>query len=353
MEIHQLLAGFRTGDAISNYVLELNSIFQEMGYKSNIYVVPEHVCTDLKKIGISYLKHKEVSSPENILIYHFSLGSKASDYFLKASDKKFLIYHNITPAKFFRLLDSQAAKVLDHGREELKELASVTESAIGVSEYNRRELQEAGFAKTAVLPLAISQNYLNTKPSKKILQKHNKKIKKIITVGRIAPNKKIEDIIKTFYFYKKTINPHSQLILIGGYEGTEKYHTYLKTLLMELDLKDVLFSKHIPLNELIAHYYTADAFLSMSEHEGFCLPLLEAMHFGLPVFAFNSSAISETLNNSGILILKKDFKTIAELIDKILDNEERKTKLIARQKQRVEEFNQHDLKQKLKNILDF
>ncbi|MFC2140607.1 glycosyltransferase, partial [Candidatus Auribacterota bacterium] len=146
-------------------------------------------------------------------------------------------------------------------------------------------------------------------------------------------------------------DPYARLILIGGYEGMEKYHIYLKTLLTELDLADVTFAKHITLSDLVAYYSIADAFLCMSEHEGFCIPLLEAVHFNVPIFAFNACAIPETLSGGGILILKKDFKQIAELIKLVLENDKTKTKLVQEQKEKMRVFERQDLKRQLETIL--
>jgi len=351
MEIHQLLAGFRAGDAIGNYALELQSIFKELGYKSHIYAIDEHICAKSKALSFSHLKHREVSQKTNILIYHFSLGSQATDYFINTPDKKILIYHNITPAKFFRSLDNQTANFLSQGRKELNQLASYANLALGVSEYNRQELEEAKFKNTAVIPLILSQAYLETEPSKKILKLKNKE-KIFLSVGRIAPNKKIEDIIKFFYFYKKTIDSQAKLFIVGGFERMGKYYRYLKSLLIELDLIDVTFAGHVSLKDLLAYYSISDAFICMSEHEGFCIPLLEAMYFKIPVFAFSACAIPETLENSGIIIYEKKFRQVAELVNNILSHDTLKEKIIKKQSQRVKNFNRETLKQKLIAILE-
>lgn len=351
MEVHQLVSGLRTGDAIGNFAFELKGYLEEAGYKSNIYSIPEHTCIDLKNSSIDFKEHK--SNKDNILIYHFSLGSPATDYFKEAADKKIMIYHNITPAKFFRAFEPETAKTLESGREELKTLAGVPDIAVGVSKYNCGELTSAGFEKTEILPLTVCNEYLETEPSKKILKecKRNKG-KTLLSVGRIAPNKKIEDIIKTFYFYKKTIDPYARLILVGGYQETDGYYQYLKTMITDLYVRDIIFAKHTPLNELLAYFKGADAYITLSEHEGFCVPLIEAMQFELPVFAYSSSAIPETLNGAGVLIKQKDYKKTAELINSVLTNKDLYDKIIKKQNARLADFKPENTKNKFLQIIE-
>lgn len=351
MEVHQLVSGFRSGDAIGNFAIELQTYLTQAGFKSDIYSIPEHTCVDYKDRGIDFKKHK--SNKDNILIYHFSLGSPATDYFKEAADKKIMIYHNITPAKFFKAFEPNTAKILNAGREELKALAGVPDISVGVSQYNCGELKDAGFTKTEILPLTICNDYIETKPSAKIIKECKKcKGSVILSVGRIAPNKKVEDVVKTFYYYKKTIDPFARLILVGGYDETNGYYHYLKTLIKDLDIKDIIFAKHTPLDELLAYFQAADAYLTMSEHEGFCVPLIEAMQFGLPVFAYGSSAIPETLNGAGVLIKQKDHKKTAELINNVLTNKDLHAKIIKKQNARLLDFKPENTKTKFLEIVN-
>jgi len=133
-------------------------------------------------------------------------------------------------------------------------------------------------------------------------------------VGRVIPNKKFEDVIKTFYFYKRYFNPDSQLILAGDYRGMERYHAGLQELVGRLALTDVHFTGHVDFPELVSCYRAASCYLSMSEHEGFGVPLLEAFHMRVPVIGFAAGAVVETMNGGGLLLRKKDFPATASLI---------------------------------------
>ncbi|MDE6102076.1 MAG: glycosyltransferase, partial [Ruminococcus sp.] len=153
----------------------------------------------------------------------------------------------------------------------------------------------------------------------------------------IAPNKKQENIIKTFYFYKKT-NPDSRLILVGSYAGMENYYERLETYVKALGLSDVIFTGHVKFSEILAYYRIADVFLCMSEHEGFCVPLTEAMFFNVPVIALNAGAVSGTLGGSGILLPDNDPVFASEMIEYTLNNSDFRRHITDGQKKRLADF---------------
>jgi len=350
MEINQLVAGFSSGDAISNYTRELQKIFRSWGYRSEIYVQPSSIDPRVIDLCRPMSEHEEHSSHENIMIYHFSIGAMASDYFQNIPDTRVVIYHNITPAHYFAMINPEMAKFLKEGRRELFELAPVTNLALGVSEYNRREMEEAGFKNTDVLPLTVDWSGMDGKPSRKMIKKYSGKGEILLFVGRLVPNKKIDDLLKTFYYFK-LIKPNSKLILVGKYKDTLKYYDYLKNIIHNLDLKDVVFAGHTTHAELLAYYKLASVYLCLSEHEGFCLPLMEAMHFGVPVMAYAAAAVPDTLAGSGVLIKEKNYPAIAEMAALACDNAEFRKKIIEGQYHRLEEFRSFPLEEKLKELL--
>lgn len=352
MQIHQLIPGLSVGDAVTNHALEIQKILRGMGIPSELFSVPRHVSPHLKKVGHDYREHAPLSSPKNGVIYHFSIGSELSQYFQQLPDKKVMIYHNITPAKYFRGLNDQKALDVEEGRKQLETLSSVPDLALGVSNYNRLELVEAGYAKTGVFPLILDPTQWNLPPRRGILNQYRDGKVNILFVGRSVPNKKIEDVLKVFYYYQKTIQPRSRLLLVGPYVGMEKYVAYLKALALELDLQNVVFTGHVSDAELKTYYRVADLYLCMSEHEGFCIPLLEAMHFNVPIVAYDACAIRETLGENGVLIKNKNYVEIAELMDKILSNEKLKLSLTKNQKERLAEFNVSHATSRLKKVLE-
>ena len=226
------------------------------------------------------------------------------------------------------------------------------EYSLADSKYNAEELMELGYKKIEVLPILISFDDYEKEPKKEIIEKYKDGKKNILFVGRVAPNKMHEDIIKSFYYYKKYINRNSRLILAGNSKGFEKYFELLKKLVDRLELtEDVIFTGHTKFNEILAYYRIADLFLCMSEHEGFCVPLVESMYFKVPILAYNSSAIKGTLNNSGVIVNKKDYFLISELMNLIIENEDINKQIIEKQNQRLKDFETEKIGDRLLKII--
>jgi glycosyltransferase involved in cell wall biosynthesis len=345
MQIHQILPTLSPADAIGNEVQLMQKLFQEWGYTSYIFADNWHPDTPAKK----YNDYKKYSQKENILIYHYAIGSDITDFFKKVPDHKILIYHNLTPAEFFKGINKELYNVLIRGRDSLSSLVHSVELAIGDSEYNRQELETLGFSRTAVLPILIDfDTYHRFNPS--VIKKYSDNYVNLLFVGRIAPNKKQEDILKIFYYYK-SINPKSRLFLVGGFYGCERYNDILHDIVKKLQLSDVVITGSVPFEDLVSYYKIADIFLCMSEHEGFCVPLIESMFFNIPIIAYKSTAVPHTLGNSGILVKEKKYSEIAELINMISEDNILKKRLVELQKERHAEFTFENNKKKFRQIM--
>ena len=302
------------------------------------------LCHDFRE----YPKYDEAG---NILVFHFSIGSQFLSLLRELECRKIIKYHNITPAKFFLGIDRQAAERLEQGREELKHFTQIVDLALGDSEYNRLELEKAGYKNTGVVPILLKLSSLECEPDLKVLRTNAAAFTNVLFVGRVVPNKKSEDIIRCFYYYQKTINPGSRLFFVGSYQGMQNYYSYLKGIVSELGLTNVVFSGHVSQAELAAYYRLADLFLCMSEHEGFCIPLLEAMHCDIPVIAYRAAAVGETLNGAGILVNRKRFEEIAEMMDLLMKDKALRQQVIADQKKRLADFSPEKTEKKLREYL--
>jgi len=336
MEIHQFLTSYSYGDAIGNEALEIRNYLRENGYKSEIFALFYH--PKYSNQIINYLEYDSHASEDNIVIYHFSIGSKITKKFLRIPDKKVIIYHNITPHEFFLDYHRILAKDCYKGRIELRSLSDKVDLALGDSFYNEKELKEAGFPKTGVLPLVMNFPKFNIEPVPvlKELFKDNKT--NILYVGRIIPNKKIEDVIKTFHIYNKVFNKKSRLFIVGENRGFERYYSALINLVKTLDVKNIHFTGHIPEDELVSYFKLSDIYLHMSEHEGFCAPVPESFFLNIPVIAFDAGAVKETMNGGGLLLKKKKHLSTAALIDKIVNNDIFRNKLLKTQKDAVGKY---------------
>jgi glycosyltransferase involved in cell wall biosynthesis len=262
-------------------------------------------------------EYREVSSPETVCVYHFSIGSAAGRLIHGAPDRLVVVYHNITPARFFLGFHPHLAGLCHHGRRELEAFAGRAELGLGDSEFNRAELEAAGFSRTAVLPIVLDLSLYDRPPSPVVRRRYDDGRVNVLFVGRVIPNKRFEDLIRSFAVFQRWLNPRSRLLLVGDTRGFERYLHRLRELVRELRLEEVVFTGQVDDDELYAYYRVADVFLCLSEHEGFCVPLQEAMHFHLPVIAYDAGAVRETLHGGGVLLGDKSPDLVADLLDRV------------------------------------
>lgn len=336
MAIHQFLTSYSYGDAIGNEALEIRNYLRAKGYESEIFVLFYH--PKYSDQVINYLEYDKYSSKDNIVIYHFSIGSKITKKFLRIPDKKVIIYHNITPHHFFLDYHRILAKDCYKGRIELKSLSDKVDLALGDSEYNESELKETGFRKTGVLPLVMNFEKFESPPVPVFDDLFHDDKTNVLYVGRIIPNKKVEDVIKTFHLYNKFFNKNSRLFIVGENRGFERYYSALLSLTEDLNVKNVHFTGHIPEDELISYFKLADIYLHMSEHEGFCAPVPESFFLNIPVIAYNEGAVKETMNNGGVLLNRKEFIKTAALMDKIITDKDLREDILKSQKEALKKY---------------
>lgn len=347
MKISQFVAGMSVGDAITNYVFSLDRMMQDWdSVETDIYYIDEHVPQALKNKGKPFEEYRSISSEENIVVYHFANGSELAPFIRSLKDKKVMIYHNVTPGYYFEQISPERVVIQNEGRAQLKSLVGHFDLALGVSQFNCDELNALGFRSTGVIPLTLDEDLLNVKPSLKVINENQDHIDNIICVGRIAPNKKIEDVLRVMYYLQRTCDLNNRLFLVGSFGGMERYQMYLKNLIQELGLKRVVWSGHVSQSDLVAFYKIAKVFITMSEHEGFCVPIIEAMRFGVPVIARATSAIPETMGKEGVLFQGKNYLKIAELTYEVIKNQSLRQDVIRGQKNRIEHFNYDKIAQK-------
>lgn len=334
MRIHQFHPSFSPSDGICNSMLEIQKLCLENGFNSNIFA--QFIHPKLRKNAFVYNKIAKKLGSKDVLLIHYSIGSPLFKTIIELPVKKILIYHNVTNPKFFEGIDSELYINTTRGLQELRAFADKVDHAFADSTYNKQDLENKGFKNVKVTPLIVDFDKYNLKPDKKVINKFNDNWKNIIFVGRIAPHKKQEDVIKSFYVYKTFLNPKSRLFIVGL--AVDTYIEALKKLVKDLKLEDVFFPGHISFNELLSYYHLADCFVCMSEHEGFCVPLLESMYFEIPIIAFHSTAVPETLGSSGILLKDKDYLLIAELVNNLCTNEELQKEVVSNQNKRLKDF---------------
>jgi glycosyltransferase involved in cell wall biosynthesis len=316
--IHQVLATLGYGDAIGNEVLGIQRVLRDAGYQSDIFVQTAE--SRVEHLTRHYSELRDVSHPDNNLIHHFSIGSRASRLAYALPDRMVLIYHNITPPEYFVDINKELVRLCFRGRRELALYRTRCDLALGDSEYNRQELEALGFSPTGVLEVVPGFDHLAGPPNYVSAGAFADDWVNVLFVGRVIPNKRFEDLIKAFHAYKTFFNPRARLLLVGSHAGFDRYVTMLHGLIARLDVRDVHLVGHVSDEELAAYYEVADVFVCASEHEGYCVPLIESFHMGVPVLAYAATAVPATMDGAGVLYANKDPMHLAGLIHAVVDD---------------------------------
>jgi glycosyltransferase involved in cell wall biosynthesis len=346
--INQFLPNLTYGDAISNHAIWIRDELRKRGFRSEIYVrfIDNRVAQEC------HVFKPEALHASDAAIYHHSIGTELTPHLVEFTGPKCLIYHNITPAEFFLPYRPEFAAILTEGREDLRRLAPHFPISYSVSAYNAHEMAEAGFREPGILPLPIDPAKWAVTPDPALMSALQDGRTNLLFVGRFAPNKKQDDLIVAFSHYL-ALDPEARLILVGKPEEQDPYVAHLRQTVSSLALEDsVLFTGSVTDAQLAAYYRTAHLFWSMSEHEGFCVPLIEAMWFNVPVLAFKSSAIPETLGDAALMFTgKNDPAALAALARLMIIDNHLREKMLRAQRQRRAAFLPEQVQPRLNGLL--
>lgn len=349
-KVHQILATLGYGDAIGNEVLGICRTLRAAGYESEIIV--DNADPRLEDLTIDYQDVVHEVGPEDILIHHFSIGSRASRTAYALPARMILIYHNITPPEFFLGVHPQLVRQCYHGRRELMAYRDRVDLALGDSEFNRQELEALGFAPTDVLPVVPDFAHLEVAPDQRVLDAYDDDWTNILFVGRVIPNKRPDDLIRFFHAYKTLFNPRARLILAGAQHGVDDYVAQLHSLVARLGVQDVFIVGQVTNAELTALYDCADLFLCASEHEGFCVPLIESFYKRVPVLAYAATAVPATMDGGGVLYDDKDPARVAALMHAMITDHDMTDRILVNQDQALDRLLAHDFAGTLLRFVD-
>lgn len=339
MEIHQVLVGASAGDAITNEALQLQRLLRRVG-PSEIFA--RYIGEGVE--GIRFLEEyagiESARGGQNLLILHSSIGEPAVfDFLLDRPERLVLRFHNITPPAMFERYDPPFARILAEGLRELAALRDRSVLALADSAFNAGSLQEMGYGKIRVAPLLLDLDEFVSIPPKPIpsLSLPPAGTPLILFVGRVAPSKGYHDLVKAFHVLKTYLHPKAQLWCVGGKEHGA-YRAAVDRFVRELGLRDVVFPGTISDPQLASVFRRADVYLSLSAHEGFGVPLLESMAHGVPVVAWNTTAVGDTVGDAGILLAGRGPLEAAEAVHAVLEDRGLREGLVARGRRRAAHF---------------
>ena len=350
MIVNQWVPAAHRGDAIGDSARRVREMLRRAGHQSDIYAltIDEVLRGDVLPFS------DPGSRAGDITIFHFALPSAMTEAFRSLGGVRILQYHNITPAGFFAPYDPQLFRLAALGREELASLAGQVDLALGDSEFNRLELEELGFVRTGVFPIAVDTERITRGPRLPALENIlSDGLINILFVGRIVPNKRIEDHIRLAEQYKRYIDSYYRFIFVGRYDGLPRYYNAIRAMILQYRMLPdrFLFPGAVTDGELAAYYRWADVYVSLSEHEGFCVPLVEAMAADVPVLAYAAGAVPETLGGAGLVFAPKDLEFAAEMVGSLVYDRDVRTDIIQGQRRRLADFALPRVESRLRDVL--
>ncbi|MFL5823896.1 MAG: glycosyltransferase [Solirubrobacteraceae bacterium] len=338
MKVSQVLSAAGAVDAVTNQALAWSQHFQRWGWGGEVFSARPPV--GMRRHQIRPLE--DLDPTEGILLLHYSGFGRNLERLVNGSSTTLLLSHNVTPSEWFWVHEPLEGVNCKLGRDQLYELAEGANRLAGVSDYNAQELREVTGREADVIPVLFDRARLGpasdgdrspaTSPSAVSSPT-------VLFVGRLAPHKRQDLVIRAFAEYREAV-PEARLVLVG-HPLSPAYGRHLAELAEELAPGGVQFEDGIPQADLADRYREADAFLCLSEHEGFCIPLLEAFHFGVPVVARDTAAVGEVAGDAGILVEGDDgLGTIAHLLRIVSEDAELAAELRARGERRLALYDQ-------------
>lgn len=350
--VHQLTPSFAPRDAIGNHILHVQAVLREMGLRSEIYV--GDAWREVAHLASPFRELTSHPGEPTWLLYHASTGSPIADFLRERPEPKLVDYHNITPASMFGPWEPHVGVELQAARRQLAELAPHTAFAMADSSYNEAELVGLRYSPTAVVPILFDQATFAEAVDERALERLRSSTRGSVWlfVSRIAPNKAHHDLINAFAVYRRVYDQHAVLRIVGG-SASHAYLTALEELRSALQLDDAIdFTGNVSDAEKAAHFEAADVYVSTSDHEGFGVTLLEAMHHDLPVVAYGSSAVPETMGDGGLCLDSKEPTRVAAAVHRVLTDAPLRDALAAAGRRRLAAFDLPVTQARLREVIE-
>jgi glycosyltransferase involved in cell wall biosynthesis len=338
--IHQFVPTLVGRDAVGGHTREVQRTLTSMGIESEIFA-----CSSPGIRGIARPIWAFADKPtrgDTYLLYQASTGSWIAEMLLKRLEPMIVDYHNITPPVFFAPWEPKVAAELAAGLRQVQRLAGRAVAGWGDSSFNESDLLRFGYRRTRVVPILFDPSTFERDVDETALGRMQAARSgggaDWLFVGRLAPNKAQQDLVKALAAYRQAFDPKARLHLVG----VASSHAYLKALerfVAELGLSDAVeITGSVSAGELSAYYRSADVFVCASEHEGFCVPFLEAMHHRVPIVAFGAAAVPETLDGAGLVLRSKSPQVFASAVARVLADSGLRERLMGAGTARLADF---------------
>lgn len=351
MRIDQWVPALHRGDAIGDSARLMRDAFRSWGHEADVYAL--ELDLDLEGDGRKWSDWRP-GGPSDVVLLHYALPSLLTPALKEHRGRRVLLHHNITPPEFFVGYEPEMVRICALGRAELPTLAEHVDLGLADSEFNRQDLEAAGFGRTGVLPIYLDFDRYDEAPAPGFRRLLDDGRPNLLFVGRLAPNKRQDDVIRLAAYWKRFIEPGVRVVLVGKLPRRRAWLDALQSLMYEQGFTpwDVLFTGHVDHRELLASYGASHVFVSMSEHEGFGVPLVEAMRLRVPILAYATTAVADTLGDAGVRFTSKPFDVMAETAHRLATDMALRDTVLAGQDRRVREFAPAAVEARLRAYVD-
>ncbi len=339
--IHQFVPSLAPRDAIGSHTLAVQSLLGEIGFESEIFA--DEIKPELEGRAQPYARYRRRPyRPDTWLLYQSSIGSPIAGFLAERQEPKLLNYHNITPACLLEGWDPLVGESVTNGRRQLHLLAPGVPAAIAVSRFNREELRAIGYRWVTVVPPLIDLRAFDHEVDRQTAH-HVEDARAgggaaLLFVGRISPNKAQHDLVKVLLAYRRAYDRAAQLYLVGS-SFSAAYRDALLGFAAALGLEGAVhLTGSVTPEQLTAYYQAADVFVCCSDHEGFCIPLVEAMYHDLPIVAYGAAAVPETVGGAGLVLGTRDPVRMAAAVHRLIADADLRQALVAAGQARLADF---------------
>lgn len=349
--IHQFLTRCERGDAVSTHALHLQAWFAKFA-ESRLFVERVH---DGVTGGARPASEYEPDD-HDVVVLHAAIHSPLVDVVAGAPGRKVVDFHNFTPARFYAEWDPPVARLLERTADQLAQLAPIVDLALADSTFNAQELASLGFRHPVVVPIMTELDAFDhagdASAAAALAADRARGGARWLFVGRVCPNKGQHHLVRALALYRRHVDPDARLWLLGS-DFTPTYTDALRRLARTLGIADAIdLPGAVPFGALVEHYRAADVFVSASEHEGFGVPLLEAMHCGVPVVAHAAAAVPETVGDAAVLVASVDPGELAAAAASVTRDGALRSELVARGRRRAERFAPGAVEDRLRTVLE-
>lgn len=353
--IYQIIEDIKDPGIVRNDVIALNSMLNELGYETKI-CAEEYAPGCIEEAVYPFSDALYLDSGDLAFIHISKLRGNAIVKFAGLNCLKGIVYHGITSPSFYKHYNEKTFLDLLKAQKRLVYLSDKVQYCIADSTWAKSELKDIGYeCPIDVVPLALPFDAYKEKPFAPLLKRESRyRGSLVLSIGHIAPEKRCEDAIRMFAYYKRHFDHNAHLVFVGIFKSMDPYYVALRKYIDLLNVEGIVFAGQVEHDRLLAYYLSADVLLCQSEYEGFCVPLVEAMLFDLPIVAYDSTAIGETLGGAGALLDTKDPRQTAAVVDRVVRDGELRSAMVQRGRCRLEDFEYGSIKQKFaKNLVGF